>query len=203
LREQQFGDWFPFLLKGEGETMHKSISMALVGAAALSLTLSGCNKSPGNAAASPDSIKQAIKADETKWNKDVKAKDTEALAGHYADDAYFVPPGAAPADGSTAIRQFYANALTDPAIDVQIASDNVDVAASGDLAYSRGHYSEKYTDKKTGKVMTGSGTYLTVYKKQDDGSWKIVQDFAAANPDSVKPVPPEKPATRAKMTSFG
>jgi uncharacterized protein (TIGR02246 family) len=184
--------------------MYKSISMALVGAAAISLTLGGCDKSSGGAgAANADTIKQAIKADEDKWNKDVKAKDTEALAGHYADDAYFVPPGAPAADGSTAIRQFYANALTDPAIDVQIASDKVDVAASGDLAYSRGHFAEKYTDKKTGKVMTDAGTYVAVYKKQDDGSWKIVQDFAAANPDSAKPVPPEKPATRAKMTSFG
>lgn len=185
--------------------MRKSISMALIGAAAISLTLGGCNSNAGGSAgaANPDTIKQAIKADEDKWNKDVKAKDTEGLAGHYADDAYFVPPGAAPADGSTAIRQFYANALTDPAIDVQIANDKVDVATSGDLAYSRGHYTEKYTDKKTGKVMTATGAYLAVYKKQDDGSWKIVQDFAAANPDSVKEVPPEKPATRAKMTSFG
>jgi ketosteroid isomerase-like protein len=156
--------------------MYKSISMALVGAAAISLTLGGCDKSSGGAgAANADTIKQAIKADEDKWNKDVKAKDTEALAGHYADDAYFVPPGAPAADGSTAIRQFY----------------------------SRGHFAEKYTDKKTGKVMTDAGTYVAVYKKQDDGSWKIVQDFAAANPDSAKPVPPEKPATRAKMTSFG
>jgi uncharacterized protein (TIGR02246 family) len=183
--------------------MRNSVSIALVGAAAMSLTLGGCGKSgAGNGAASPDSVKQAIRADEAKWNKDVKAKDTEGLAGHYADDAYFIPPGAAPADGSTAIRQFYATARTDPAIDVQITGDKVDVANSGDMAYSRGHYTEKYTDKKTGKVMSGTGNYLAVYKKQDDGSWKIVADFASADPDSAKPVPPEKPATRAKMTSF-
>ncbi|HEY7006129.1 MAG TPA: SgcJ/EcaC family oxidoreductase [Sphingomicrobium sp.] len=182
--------------------MRKSMTLALAGAAAISLGLGGCSKAADKGGADADSIKQAIKADEAKWNKDVKAKDTEALAGHYADDAYFVPPGAPAADGSTAIRQFYATALTDPVIEVQIASDKVDVAASGDFAYSRGHYTEKYTDKKTAKVMTASGTYLAVYKKQDDGSWKIVQDFAAADPDSIKAVPPEKPATRAKMVSF-
>jgi uncharacterized protein (TIGR02246 family) len=180
--------------------MRKSITIATACLAA-GLTLSGCHKSDGAKASDPDSVKQAIKADEAKWNKDVKAKDTEGLAGHYADDAFFVPPGASPADGSTEIRQFYANALTDPAIDVTIASDKVDVA--GDLAYSRGHFSEKFTDKKSGKVMTSTGTYLAVYKKQDDGTWKIVADYAAVDPDSVKPVPPEKPATRAKMTSFG
>ena len=181
--------------------MRKQTFIATTGAVAALFVLGGCNDSKAGGA-DPDKIKQAIQADEAQWNKDLKAKNNEALAGHYADDAFFVPPGGNPADGSTAIRQFYANASTDPALAVEITGDKVDVAASGDMAYSRGHFTEKYTDQKTGKVMTDSGTYLTVYKKQDDGSWKIVQDFAAADPSSAKPVPPEKPATHAKMTSF-
>jgi uncharacterized protein (TIGR02246 family) len=181
--------------------MRKSVSIAILGAAAATLTLSACTKSGSAGAANPDSIKQAIKADETKWNQQFKSKDTEGLVDHYADDAYFVAPGVT-AEGSTPIRQVYANASTDPAFAVQFASDKIDVAASGDLAYARGKFTEKYTDKKTGKVMTGAGSYITVYKKQDDGSWKAVEDFAAADSDSIKPLPPEKPAKRAKMTSF-
>jgi ketosteroid isomerase-like protein len=173
--------------------------LALVGTAAIALALCACSK--GQQAANPDSVKQAIQADEAKWNQDFKAKDTERLASHYADDAYLFTTGVPAADGSTAIRQVYANASTDPAFNVQFSSDKIDV--SGDLAYSRGKFTEKYTDKKTGKVMSGSGSYITVYKKQDDGSWKAVEDFPALDPDSIKPVPPEKPATRAKMVSFG
>jgi len=179
--------------------MDRSQSLALVGTAAIALTLGACSK--GQQAANPDSVKQAIQADEAKWNQDFKAKDTERLASHYADDAYLFTTGVPAADGSTAIRQVYANASTDPAFNVQFSSDKIDV--SGDLAYSRGKFTEKYTDKKTGKVMSGSGSYITVYKKQDDGSWKAVEDFPALDPDSIKPVPPEKPATRAKMVSFG
>ncbi|HET7605435.1 MAG TPA: DUF4440 domain-containing protein [Sphingomicrobium sp.] len=182
--------------------MREPMSMAVLGAAALSLALGACTKSDGNAgAADADSIKQAIKADETKMNQDFKAKDREALAAHYADDAYFVAPGVT-ADGSTEIRKVFANASTDSAFNVTFSSDKVVVGASGDLAYSRGKFTEKYTDSKTGKVMTGSGTFLTVYKKQPDGSWKIVEDVAAVQPSSIKEVPPEKPATRAKMVSF-
>ena len=182
--------------------MRKFIAAAaVIGAAGISLTLGGCDKAQGGGDA--DGGKQAIQADEAKWNKDLKAKDTDALDGHYADDSYFVAPGEAPANGSTAIRQIFANASTDPAFAVQISGEKIEVAASGDIAYSRGKYSEKYTDAKTGKVMAGSGTYLAIYKKQDDGSWKIVEDFAAPDKDSTKPVPPEKPAVRAKMTSFG
>ena len=79
------------------------------------------------------------------------------------------------------------------------ASDKIDV--SGDLAYSRGHFSEKYTDKKTGKVMSDS---VPIDRLQEAAgrSWKAVEDFTAPDPATLKEVPPEKPATRAKMTSF-
>ena len=105
-------------------------------------------------------------------------------------------------EGSTPIRKVFADASTDPNFEVHFASDKIDVAGSGDLAYARGKFTEKYTDQKTGKVMTDSGSYITVYKKQKDGSWKAVEDFAAADPDSTKPVELGKPATHAKMVSF-
>ena len=54
-------------------------------------------------------------------------------------------------------------------------------------------------DPKTGKVMSDNGSYVTVYKKQQDGSWKAVEDFAVAEPGSAKPVEPGKPVTRAKI----
>ena len=182
--------------------MRTSISIALLGRAAMTMALGACAKE-GQGGSNSASVKQAIQADETKWNKQFKDKDTEALVGHYADDAFFVGPGFAGMEGSTPIRQIYANASTDPAFEIHFSSDKIDVARSGDMAYARGKFTEKYTDKKTGKVMTDSGSYLTVYKKQDDGSWKAEEDFAVADPDSTKPVASEKPATRAKMTSFG
>ena len=176
-------------------------SFALLGAAALALVAGGCQKAAGSGG-DPDSAKKAIQADEKSWNEQFKSNDTEGLVGHYADDAFFVAPGVK-ADGSTAIRKAYADAHTDPNFSLNFASDKIDVAGSGDLAYARGHFSEKYTDPKTGKVMTDSGSYVTVYKKQQDGSWKAVEDFAAADADSQKPVEPGKPATPAKMTSSG
>ena len=182
--------------------MRGTISVTMLGAAALSLALGACTNSAGNAGAvDVDSVKQAIKADEAKMNQDFKAKSTEGLASHYADDAHFVAPGVN-ADGSTEIRKVFANASTDSAFNVTFSSDTIVVGASGDFAYSRGKFTEKYTDSKSGKVMTGNGTYLTIYKKQDDGSWKIVEDVAAVDPGTIKEVAPEKPAERAKMVSF-
>ncbi len=166
--------------------MRAHTSFVLAGAAALPLTVSGCKKYEGQGAggtkADVSAVKDAIAADEKKWNDQFKAKDFDGLVGHYADDGYFVYPGAKAANGSTEIRKAYSNALNDKNFDVSFSSDKVDVAASGDLAYARGHFTEKYTDPKTNKLVSDGGSYITVYKKQSDGSWKAVEDFAAVEP---------------------
>jgi uncharacterized protein (TIGR02246 family) len=173
----------------------------LLGAAMLASAIGGCQKSGTDAGTDPSKVTAAIKADEKQWNADFKARNAEAVVGHYADEAFLVAPGAPVADGMTDIRKIFAAALSDRNFQLTFDSDKIEV--SGDLAYSRGHFSEKYTDPKTAKVMTDSGAYLTIYKKQQDGSWKVVEDFVVADPATRKEVAPEPPATRAKMVSFG
>jgi ketosteroid isomerase-like protein len=191
------------LLHTKGVNMgHAHRRFALAGAAALGVVVGGCQKQA--AAADPKAIETAIKADEKKWSDEFQAKprDSEALVSHYAQDAYFVAPGAKPASGMTEIRRVYAEGLTDPNFNISFAADKVDVAQAGDLATSQGRFEQTYTDPDSKKAVKVNGSFLTVYKKQSDGSWKVVQDWAVADPGKPTPVEPGKPATRAKMTSF-
>jgi ketosteroid isomerase-like protein len=177
-------------------------SLAAFGAIAAAVIASGCQKTA--AGADPGAIATAIKADEKKWSDEFQAKprDEEALVAHYADDAYFVAPGAKPASGMTQIRKVYADGLTDPNFNISFAADKVDVAQAGDMATSQGRFDETYTDPDSKKPVKVSGSFLTVYKKQSDGSWKAVQDWAVADPGKPTPVEPAAPATHAKMASF-
>ena len=177
--------------------MHRSI--VLFGAGALALSVGGCGKH--SSSGDPVGIRNAIKADQVKWSDQFKAKDQEALLGHYADDAYFVAPGAPAANGSTEIRKAYAEGLADNYFSVNFASDKIDVADSGDLAYARGYFTESHQDPKSHQIVTEKGSYITVYRKQPDGSWKAVEDFAAADPTTRT----EKSviAKPAKMESSG
>lgn len=63
----------------------------------------------------------------------------------------------------------------------------IEVADSGDLAYSLGTWQLKGKDPK-GNDVTQTGKYLTVWKKQKDGSWKVVADTG-----NVDPPPASKP----------
>ena len=184
--------------------MKRTQSLALFGAAAAAMGLNACTNEKSGAS-DPAAISAAIKADEKKWSDEFQAKprDPEALVGHYAEDADFVAPGVKALSGMTEIRKAYAAGLNDPNFNIIFAADKVDVAQAGDMATSRGRFEQTYTDPDSKKKVKVSGSFLTVYKKQVDGSWKVVQDWAVADPGEPTPVDPEKPATRAKMVSFG
>ena len=57
------------------------------------------------------------------------------------------------------------------------------IAESGELGYTYGYYSSKV--KVTGAVSRG--TYLTIWKRQKDGTWKFVLDTGTSGlPDESK-----------------
>ncbi|HKX91121.1 MAG TPA: DUF4440 domain-containing protein [Sphingomicrobium sp.] len=150
------------------------------------LALAACQKyedkgAPDRQQGDRAAAEQAIKADEAKWNQDFHAKDAEALLAHYSDDVTIVFPGEAAQSGMENARKTIANAVKDPNFDVSFTSDKIDV--SGDLAYSRGRYSAKMTDPRTNQASSAGGTYLTVYKRQDDGSWKVTEDITTVDPN--------------------
>ena len=50
------------------------------------------------------------------------------------------------------------------------------------MAYSTAEYTETYTDSATKKLVNIKGTNLSVWKKQPNGSWKLVADSNPAGP---------------------
>ncbi len=60
-----------------------------------------------------------------------------------------------------------------------------EVAASGDLGYTFGRYESIALDSLENEVIK-YGTYVSVWKKQDDGSWKFVIDAGNILPDAFQ-----------------
>ena len=108
--------------------MHRIISLALVGAAALAL--SGCDHHGrgGHHEADTAKIADEIKAKEAQWLKDYQSKDLEALVGQYSDDAAIAGPGDALATSDTDRRKALQGLIGDPNFALNFASDRVLVA---------------------------------------------------------------------------
>lgn len=154
---------------------HFALSAALLCAAAI----------PAPAAAArqprPDTraIANAIRALEDRWNEDWAHHDASRLAAHYTADAVLMAGGMR-ANGIAEIRAALTQMLSDPATDLRFHATRVDVAASGDLAYTQGTYTLRLTNPQTHQPIEDHGSYVTTYRRQADGSWKAVDDIAAS-----------------------
>ena len=58
----------------------------------------------------------------------------------------------------------------------------VEMSVSGDLGYTLGK-SQSTVTSATGKKTVSYGHYVTIWKKQPDGSWKLVFDGGIETPE--------------------
>jgi ketosteroid isomerase-like protein len=107
-------------------------------------------------------------------------KGSTGYMSFYADEAVELPDGADTLQGKEAISKTM-GFLDDKNNRLTWEPVRVDVAASGDLAYSYGNY-EFRSIGKDGKPAVERGKYTTVWKKQKDGHWKVVLDMGNASP---------------------
>ncbi|MGB8260863.1 MAG: SgcJ/EcaC family oxidoreductase [Terracidiphilus sp.] len=161
---------------------------ALMGTTAIALMAIACNQ-PAN---THDADVQAIKDNETQWNQDWAAKDADKMAAHYTEDAVLMASGTPATTGKEAIRAALKQMASDPALSLKFHATKADVASSGDFGYTQGSYTMTLTDSQTHQVINDHGSYVTVYRKQADGSWKAVSDIATSE------VPPPAPAPAPK-----
>ncbi len=137
-----------------------------------------------------DADVQALKDTEAAWVKVIAAKDFEKSVSYYADDASVLMPNAPTINGKDAIRAAFKPFLDDPNFAMTFQGSRFEVAKSADLGYTQGTYTMTMTDPKTKKPVTDKGKYVTVYKKQADGTWKAVADMTSS--DMPLPAPGKK-----------
>jgi ketosteroid isomerase-like protein len=116
---------------------------------------------------------------EAQFAKDVAARGGAAFALWSAPDAVMLGNGAAPVVGRVAIEKA-ANWLPK---DYQLTWTPTDamMGPSGDMGYTWGHYEGRSKDANGNPVAT-SGRYMTIWRKEADGSWKFVMDAGANDP---------------------
>lgn len=74
--------------------------------------------------------------------------------------------------GKMEIEEYY---KSDTSKSLQWAPDFVDVSRSGDLGYTYGRYTFTYSDS-LGIEQQNKGIFHTVWKRQENGTWKFVWD---------------------------
>ncbi len=158
-----------------------STTLFLVASVLFALLSSGCMQAPAPATPTPDAHAQdekAIRDTEAAWVKAFATKEPEKAAAFYADDAASMLPDTPLMTGKQAIVAGMKPELGDPNFSLAFAPTKVEIAKSGEIAYSQGWFKYTTTDPKTRKRVGQAGNYVEVYKKQADGTWKVEEDIA-------------------------
>jgi uncharacterized protein (TIGR02246 family) len=180
---------------GHAPVMRKITVSALSGVV---LILAGC----GDSAPAVDkaAIEKSVRAVEAAMGKAAAAKDAGAFAANYTADAVMMTPFQPPMKTRDAIKNGIGEMLKDPALKLDFSSDRIEVSDSGDMAAVRGTYTMAMTATGSKEVMNDHGSYVTVFRKQADGSWKAVLDI---NTSEVAPAPPAPPKPEPKVVKKG
>jgi uncharacterized protein (TIGR02246 family) len=126
----------------------------------------------------------AIRAAEADMAKAVAALDAAKATSFYTNDVVGMSADSPVIEGRENMQKYFESWMKDKP-EVSWASVKVEVARSGDLAYSWGKGKVSMKDKK-GKVTETTDKYVSVWKKQADGSWKIAIDTMIPDPPETK-----------------
>ena len=116
---------------------------------------------------------------EARFAKDVGARGGAAFADWFAGDGVALGNGAAPLIGKVAIAK---SAAWSPK-DYQLSWTPADamMGPSGDMGYTWGHYEGRSEDANGNPVII-TGRYITMWRREPDGNWKVVLDAGANEP---------------------
>jgi ketosteroid isomerase-like protein len=108
----------------------------------------------------------------------MKAAAEHGSAGYmsyYADDAVELPNGGSAIQGKVNIAKGM-GFLDDKNNHLTWSPVGADISSSSDLGYTYGTY-EFSSMGKDGKPVVEHGKYTSIWKKQKDGTWKVVLDM--------------------------
>jgi uncharacterized protein (TIGR02246 family) len=135
------------------------------------LVLSSCSVSQSDVSEATNELRSL----DAKLERAVNAKDAGAIAAFYSDDAILMPAAEPVVRGKAAIAEEWKHILAIPAFENESKLGGVEVARAGDLAYTYGSYRSQLMSED-GELVLEPGKWLTIWKKQADGDWRIAVD---------------------------
>jgi uncharacterized protein (TIGR02246 family) len=120
-------------------------------------------------------VKRAIDNGNAQWSEGWAKGDPAMVAAIFADDGVQLAGNGKIFKGPQQISEHQKAAMqgVDPGVKVTVTT--VTIWLHDDTAYETGKY--KYEYKVKGKPATDEGRYVTIWKRQNDSSWKLAMDM--------------------------
>jgi uncharacterized protein (TIGR02246 family) len=123
-----------------------------------------------------EEAKRAIEKGNAQWIEAWQKGNPEMLAAIFTEDGVMLSQGGKVFKGRQQILERQKEAMQSVTRPIKVSVLTVKVWLDGDTAYETGKY--KYEYIKKGNPTTEEGRYVTAWKRQGDGSWKLSMDMA-------------------------
>jgi ketosteroid isomerase-like protein len=152
--------------------------------AASAMVLVSCAGRPDGAA-----VRAALMAADRAFAEATAQRGGEGWASYFEGDArQFETRGVL--IGGDAIRAAMTRAFADTTARLLWHPVSAVAAASGELGYTIGRWESRARGKDGAWTADGSGNYVTIWRRQGDGSWKVAVDIGNADPVARPPARP-------------
>ena len=115
---------------------------------------------------------EVLKKIEEDWGIANNSGDIDKLVSFFTDNAVNIPPNEPALIGKEAIRDWFQQFSDKFTMEQEGTVEDVQV--SGDLAFTRGTSTTILTPKAGGESPKINGRWVTIYRKQSDGTWKCI-----------------------------
>jgi ketosteroid isomerase-like protein len=104
---------------------------------------------------------------------------------YFAPDGAMIVAGIGEVKGHVAIRELMGPFLVDSNPRLLWEPVRAGIGSSGDLGYTIG--SSRREERDSANTLLGTGMYLTVWRLQPDGTWKVEVDIGTYTPVTPEP----------------
>jgi ketosteroid isomerase-like protein len=119
---------------------------------------------------------------EAQFARDTAKGGGKAFASWFADDGVSLGNKQAPVLGYSAIAS--QTTWTPDQYQLLWTPQGGQMSPAADMGYTWGHY-EGHAKDKNGNAVTTSGRYMTIWRKQPDGQWKVILDSSSEEPPNA------------------
>lgn len=130
-----------------------------------------------------EAAKRAIRIADLELAKAVADRSLQSFVALVDDEAIFFGKGVA--RGKNAVSKAWLPFFTDRTLFLKWYPTQAEVSSSGDLGYTIGEYERIGKDAASGYPAAVTGNYVSIWRRQPDGRWKIVLDIGT--PGTPKP----------------
>ena len=144
------------------------------------LLFTACSTAEKQAPLDMANLKAEIQAMEDAYAAGEKAKDADAVAAYYSDDAISYGRNEQPVSGRAAIRESIAKNIANDTTGNYSVYKVVDLFAEGNMALEIG----SWTQFDASGTTLENGHYMSYFQKNKDGKYECIRDMNS----STKPV---------------